>query len=104
MDFLIRCKTYDVVPRFMRFKLYRKCLHNSEFYKECLSKLMKREIAFKKRRKEMLILQVNELKSRLKQSVSFVDFYVLQNAINVNVAKYSNSILEVHKRKLSNLG
>ena len=104
MDFLIRCNTYDVVPRFMRFKLYRKCLYNSEFYKECLSKLMKREISFKKRRKEMLELQVNELKSRLKQSVSFVDFYVLQNAVNVSVTKYSISILEVHKRKISNLG
>ena len=104
LDFLIRCKSFDIVPKFMKFKLYRKCLYNSEFYKECLEKLMEREISFKKRRAEVLKGQVDSLRCALRDSVSFIDFHVLINTVNGNVTKYCNTIREVHKRKLLNLG
>ena len=104
MEFLIRCRSYEVVPKFMKFKLYRKCLYNTEFYKDSLKKLMEREISFKKRRAEVLKGQVNNLKSALKETLSFIDFHVLFNAVNGTVTKYCDSIRQVHKRKILNLG
>ena len=62
-DFLLRCKIYDVTPKFMKFKLYRKCLHNSTFYKSCLQQLMEMEISFKKRKIDEHMINVNLLKN-----------------------------------------
>ena len=33
VEFLKTCKTYDIFPKFLRFKLYKKYLHSSNAYK-----------------------------------------------------------------------
>ena len=45
--FLRKCKVYNVMPKFLRFKLYKKSLNSSVFYKEWQVKLLDLEIAEK---------------------------------------------------------
>ena len=49
LDFLTKCKVYNVFPRFLRFKLYKRCLQGSTFYKSWQAKLLVNEIKFKKK-------------------------------------------------------
>ena len=49
VDFLKRCKIFGVTPKFIRFRLYKRCLHKSAFYKkkwQC--KLLLRELENRK--------------------------------------------------------
>ena len=45
--FLKKCKIYNVIPKFLRFKLYKKSLNSSVFYKEWQVKLLDLEITEK---------------------------------------------------------
>ena len=44
LEFLIRCKRYNVVLKFLRFKLYKQSLQSSVFYKSWQSKLLNHEL------------------------------------------------------------
>ena len=44
IEFLQHCKTYNVVPKFLRFKLYRKSLMSGSLYKSWQDKLLTREL------------------------------------------------------------
>ena len=60
LEFLTKCKVYNVFPKFLRFKLYKKSLQGSTFYRSWQAKLLINEIKFKKKRinqTENLILQ-----------------------------------------------
>ena len=104
LDFLLKCNAYNVFPKFLRFKLYRKCLHNTSLYKNFQQKLLDNEISFKKHRIEILKTSVNTTKNSLKEKLSFIDFNVLNVFIDNVTTKFCNSISEIHKRKLINLG
>ena len=72
LDFLLKCNAYNIFPKFLRFKLYRKCLHNTSLYKNFQQKLLDNEISFKKHRIEILKTSVNTTKNILKEKLSFV--------------------------------
>ena len=40
VDFLKRCKIFDVTPKFLRYRLYKLCLHKSAFYNKWQWKLL----------------------------------------------------------------
>ena len=47
LHFLKCCKTYNVYPNFLNFKLYKNSLNNSELYKSWQDKLLDLEIQSK---------------------------------------------------------
>ena len=49
LEFLETCKAYDIFPKFVRFKLYKKSLHSADFYKSWQDKLLLNEIQCKRR-------------------------------------------------------
>jgi len=49
LDFLTKCKVYNIFPKFLRFKLYKKCLQSSNYYRSWQCKLLCNEIQFKRR-------------------------------------------------------
>ena len=55
IEFLKKCKIFNVTPKFVRFKLYRKALHQSTFYKSWQAKLLMYEIS--SRRKSVTTLE-----------------------------------------------
>ena len=39
-EFLVLCKSYNVVPKFMKFKLYKKSLYSTPLYNSWTNKLL----------------------------------------------------------------
>ena len=48
-EFLQQCKTYNLTPKFLNFKLYNSRLHTSDDYRAYQRKLLDNEIKYKTR-------------------------------------------------------
>ena len=102
--FLIVCKSHEVLPRFLHFKLYRKTLHNSKLYRSWQFKLLHLEITSKNRQILKFQKSLEECKTNLKSSVSVLDFICMNNFIENSIKKFTTKISETHEKKLKNLG
>ena len=60
IKFLETCKSYNIVPKFLRFKLYKKSLRTAGFYRSWQSKLLVNEIQSKRR-------EVNKLNKKIRR-------------------------------------
>ena len=104
LNFLIKCKTYNVFPKFLRFKLYKKSLTNSSFYRTWQTKLLNHEINFKKKCVRKLDIDISAYKSDLSSSVSFFDRILIFRRIDDFIRNFERKTNLTHDRKLSNLG
>ena len=104
LKFLNRCKIYNVFPKFLRFKLYKKYLHTSTFYKAWQAKLLVNEIRTKKKALKDCKVKISELSSDIKNDFSLLDFITLSQKIKIELANHSRKIVQIHDRKLKNLG
>ena len=102
--FLIICKSHEILPKFLHFKLYRKNLHNSKLYRSWQFKLLHLEIATKNRQINKSQKFLDQIKNKLQGSVSKLDFICLNNFVENSTAKITNRINEIHENKLKNLG
>ena len=104
LDFLQYCKMNDMTPNFVKFKLYRKDLYSSEFYRSSTFQLLEIEI----KSKETLINKLEQLKrstsAELKSVVSYLDFIYFKCLIDRYVHQFSTRTKITHNRKLRNLG
>ena len=100
--FLSKCKAYEVLPKFLYFKLYRKNLLNSKLYRKWQFKLLSVEIDAKH------IKKLKELKTKLNDDLrsltSFLDYYYLVSFITKTIHKTVVNVKKTHEKKLSNLG
>ena len=101
-EFLVKCKTYNVFPKFLRFKLYKKSLENSNFYRAWQSKLLCKEIAFKKEATKRLSSELRILYHNL--CFSKLDVLIVRRFVAEEVQKFSINTSRIHSRKLSYLG
>ena len=104
LKFLQLCKAYEIVPRFLNFKLYNRGLLNSKLYKKWQFKLLNIEINSKKKSIQKLKRDLQNLGDKLYESVSIVDFYYLKSLILKNTSNAVVNIKRVHEKKLNNLG
>ena len=104
IDFLRKCKIYNVVPKFIRFKLYKKALTSSCFYKRWLNKLLVNELNCKQRELKSANSHTDELNYQLLRSVSFLDYKFLLNSTSKSLKIFKTKILQTHSKKLANLG
>ena len=102
--FLKTCKAYNVMPKFLRFKLYNKRLHDSQLYKSWQCKLLNLEINSKSKHVINLENRCESLMIALKSLIRVFDFVILKNFINTKNEKELEKMKNVHKRKLCNLG
>ena len=103
-EFLQRCLMYDITPKFVRFKLYRRRLLNQEFYKEWQRTLLEKELEYKKKASTILGKEAVNSLSFLRQAVSILDYNHVKVWLFNNIEKYRLSVLENHKKKMFNLG
>ena len=61
-ELLLRCHTECVVPKFLKFKIYRENLRNSPAYKDCQQVLLRNEIDYKRRIKRRLSEHLRDCK------------------------------------------
>lgn len=103
-DFLLYCKLNNIVPNFVKFKIYRRSLYNSEFYKDACLNLLDMEIAFKSKAYKRLESRVSSLSGSFYVNLHLLDRLYLKSLIRSNVKKYITDVKLVHERKLMKLG
>jgi hypothetical protein len=111
IEFLTKCKTYNVLPNFTKFKLYRSEIEKTHQYRKWRLKLLNNEIKSKvKRLKELNRITEetrNNLDSIFDSNPSLVNYfckYLLLNLINVGNEKLVKKVRNKQLRKLKTLG
>lgn len=104
LEFLQYCKLNNITPNFVKFKLYKKSLYSSEFYKSALDELLNIEIRSKTKSLQLLSDQIPTLLDQLKSKVSTLDFISLKSLAIKNCTASINHTKLVHQRKLRKLG
>ena len=88
LEFLVKCKTYNVIPKFLRFKLYKRSLRSASFYRSWQTKLLNYEINCKKKEVNRLSLELKENYSNVNNLCSFIDSALIVQNINAYLKKY----------------
>ncbi|KAG1714179.1 hypothetical protein GQR58_001810 [Nymphon striatum] len=104
LDFLLKCKIYNMFPKFLRFKLYRKSLQQSKFYRSWQTKLLNLEINNKRKRIQQLEEDLHKADTRISNNFTTIDQYLLRKRVNSNIKSFMDQTITTHQRKLSNLG
>ena len=102
--FLHACKAYKIIPKFIRFKLYKRSLYSTPMYAEWTNQLLDLEIADKKKQERQLVLSSQSTETELGAIVSGIDLKCISIRVSRNNERYINSIERVHERKLQKLG
>ena len=103
-DYLVTCKTYTLFPKFLRFRLYKRSLENSAFYRSWQSKLLTKEISSKRESYKRLNLQLGSVREEIRRAVSFLDFLVIDRLIKYSISKFHTKTSATHLKKLRTLG
>lgn len=104
LDFLLYCSLNDIVPNFVKFKLYKSSLYQTPLYAETTKKLLDMEIACKNKNVKKLSEKANNLLTSVKTSLSYVDNIVFRHLFNKNIDEYVSMVQGIHERKLCKLG
>jgi len=104
LEFLQSCLAYEVAPKFLRIKLYRRSLETSSLYKSWQTKLLQREISSKQRACRTLQLKIDNVLEEIRATVSSIDFSCLKLWIERNQRSFVDRTRTVHEKKLNRLG
>jgi hypothetical protein len=63
----------EIFPKFIRYKLYKKSLHYTDFYKETLQRYLEMEIKSKEKELKRANTLIKQLKSAFENTVSFME-------------------------------
>ena len=72
VDYLVKCKIYNIFSKFLKFKLYRKSLLSSQLYKSWQTKLLNSEINEKKQTTSKLNKEIEHTEADLKSNLTFL--------------------------------
>ena len=103
-EFLMYCKLNNIIPNFVKFKLYRKSLYNSDFYRDSCVQLLDIEINFKSKAVERLQSRVSSLHASFYPTLSMLDSLYIKSLIKKNITNYTSGVKKTHEKKLMKLG
>ena len=103
-EFLLYCQINNVIPNFIKFKLYRESLHHSVLYKDTTAKLLEMEILYKERLSKKHKQTTETLFRSLCNLLSFLDCFLLKHFVNKSINAYVLQVKNVHQRKFYKLG
>ena len=104
VKFLVNCKVYNVMPKFLRFKLYRRSLRTTNIYKSFQTKLLLQEIASKKRSIASLRTKLETLDTTLSTSFSTLDAAIVRRHTRLRTTEFEATTARTHADKLGSLG
>ena len=104
LHFLQYCRLNNIVPNFVKFKLYKASLYQTHFYNDATMKLLGMEINYKQKSVNKCTDQMNELLNAVKEKLSFIDCFVFKHLFNKSINEYVSMVQQTHERKLSKLG
>ena len=102
--FLEKCKIYNVFPKFLKFKLYKKCLESTQLYRSWQSKLLVNELHSKRKTVVHLSSKIEAQKSDLEKIFPKICLYSVISSVSCSVKEFRRSTEETHRRKLFKLG
>jgi hypothetical protein len=101
LEFLLICRLNNIVPSFLKFKIYNRSLYNSDFYQQATQDLLLFEIRSKEKLARKFKEAATQLESNLKQHVSILDCIFLQSQLFKFLGAYSEKVRNIHNNKLS---
>ena len=104
LSFLCKCKIYNIFPKFLQFKLYKKVLQSSSFYRKWQNKLLSREIHYKKKTISSLTTQIEQSEDIIIRTFTYIDYIVIKRHVRQNLSKFEKHTIDIHNRKLQQLG
>lgn len=102
--FLTLCLNQNVMPKFLRFKIYSKSFSKTDTYREWQSSLLEREIKQQQRKHKDTVNKLTECKSFFKSQVSFLDYWTFFHKISEHTRLVSEKVKWRHEKKLRSLG
>ena len=99
VTFLNNCKSFDVFPKFLLFKLVNTNPSDTRFIRK---KLLRTSIYQREKEIGKFEVKLQSLTSKLKSTLTAIDFYILLKTANWNVYKQEESLIKTHQKKLSN--
>ena len=103
IDFLQKCKTYKILPKFLKFKLYKRYLQTENFYHSWQFDLLDKELDLKKLALEKSAEALDRA-ARSFQTFSKIDSVVFKKFIERDVSSFRSTVTTTHLKKLRNLG
>ena len=104
IDFLVSCQQQDLIPNFLRFKLYDRSLHHTRLYRNCQRQFLKKELVCKRRLLRNLEEKLSRLTTQLEGEVSWLDLNHLKCLIDRTNCVSIARVKFVQQNKLRNLG
>ena len=104
INFLDTCNAYDVIPKFLRIKLYRRDLEHSASHRDYQKQLLEEEIRYKIRNARRMREDLNSANITLHEKVSWIDSACLNLAISRKQSALDRITKGIHDKKLFNLG
>ena len=103
LNFLQTCQSFNVILKFLQFRVANKNLPRSQANQKCLNHLLLAEINNNKKNLKVLVNELSSVKSNLLRILNFLDF---NHVCNIIISNNEKSILKckyTHKKKLSDL-
>ena len=103
LEFLVKCRDNNVIPKFFNFRLANRSLRFSLTYAHCQPNLLLEEIRLKKSNVRVLKKEFENLRSSLQQQINSIDFsYICSKFLKIKDLRLkSNSV--VQQKKFCNL-
>ena len=103
-EFLEKCKSCGVIPKFLYFKTSVKNFTNSKLYLSILHKSLNFEINNKHRKFIKLSKEFESKLQLFKNTVSWLDFKVVLSKLTKDNANKIKNVKFIHSKKLKSLG
>ena len=104
LEFLLYCQLNDIVPNFVKFRLYKSSLYHTAFYRDSTRELLQLEIRSKERLVDQHTSTSQRLFDTLKSTLSFIDFIYVKNTLFHNNESFVSNVKKTHTNKLLRLG
>ena len=104
VDFLVRCLTHGIVPKFLKIKLYRKSLTRTDVYRDFQRQLLEKEIWQKRRLQKHQKTIMLRLSLDVKKKLSWIDYNHVSNFVSNSVCKLNKNVTSIHRNKFTSLG
>ncbi|XP_069993512.1 uncharacterized protein [Penaeus vannamei] len=104
IKFLNLGKYYDVIPKFLNFRVHNPVFESTQIYRSWCFVLLDREISNQKKKETVITDKLNKDYLNPKSILSPMDYICITRLINNNVHKKMVKVDNIHSNKLLKLG
>ena len=99
LEFLSKCKSYNILPKFLYFKVHNPYVKTSKTYRSCQFKLLNLEIHTKNVTLKKQLTDYETACTTFKNTVSYLDFTCTFNRLKQSADNKLKAIKATHRKK-----